>query len=414
MPIVVNQLNGGLGLQVTPTAKVGALIFGVPAAPVTAQPGFTPLALLTPTVVYSEQDLINIGITAAWDAGGSVPTQVLKQCRDYWKRMGTGNPLYIMLIVNTVLVADIVNVANTANAFALLNQFGSQIDTVGVVRYPPAAYAPTITQAIDPDIVNAIPLAQALRKSFFDRNAARVRFHLEAKLLNLTVPANVYDCTTATAPHVSVVAANDIAGYSGASIGLSVGKTCSISEQINIGRVLDGAEPIADQANAYFSNGLSYRSFSNIASILTTLQAKNYIVFIQEDGQSGWFFSDDPTCVSNTNDYSRQTNTRVMDAVTQVVSNVNALRVKDNAIVDPTTGFLDQAYAQAWINDIQLALDTQITGKGKASGVTPTINLNQNVISLSAVVQNTKVVPRPVVRTITQNIGFSNPVLGRP
>ena len=79
--------------------------------------------------------------------------------------------------------------------------------------------------------------------------------------------------------------------------------------------------------------------------------------------------------------------------------------------VNPANGFIDERDAQAFEAQVNSQLKSGIVSTGDASGTSVVVNRSSNILSTSNLPVTVRVVPLSYMKTITTNIGFSNPAL---
>jgi hypothetical protein len=396
--VQINIQNGALGIVPgTADGVAGLVMSGVAVA--------TKIALLEPKQIFSTDDAKALGLDAAYDTANS--TKVWKHISDFYAQAGEGAELWIMLVVNTTLMADMCDKANDI-AKKLLNAASGRIRLLGIHRIPDGAYEPTYDNELDDDVIDAVATLQALAEDFA---AAYKPFRgvIEGRDFQGTV-ADLYDLRGDSANAVSVILANNEA-TTGAAIGLVLGRLAKIPVQRNIGRVKDGNLGVS---KAYLSDGEELvDSTTGVVNYsdgeLATAHDLGYIVMRKYQGKSGFYFADDPTAAPVSDDYGQIGRGRVIDKALVIAYTTYVDELLDEIEIDPATGQINPAVIKSYQGKIANAINTNMINE--ISGLTVTIDPAQNVLSTSKVKVKLAIVPVGYAKTIEVDLGFSNPAL---
>lgn len=384
----INVLNGNLpGVIPTDDALCGLLLQGVNAAS---------LNLLTPKLLTSLQDAIDVGIDADYDTDNSVA--VYKHIKEFYDEAGTGARLWIMLVGQAVTMAAMTTKTEADYAVKLLNAADGKIRLLGVSRSPAEGYTPTVTNGIDVDVENAITTAQALVEEYAG-NYKPFRVVLECRAYDGDA-GNVVDLTAKEKNAVAVVL-GDTASGAGSAVGLLLGRLASIPVQRNPGRVKDGSLNIT---TAYIGSETVATAEGDIA----TLHGKGFITFRRYVGKAGFYFTDDPTCTLTTDDYRSLARGRVIDKAIVIAYSTFVNEILDEVAID-SNGRIETVKAKYYQSIIESAVDLAMTSESEISSFSATIDPEQNVLSTNKITVEARIVPVGYAKEIVVNLGFENP-----
>ena len=276
--------NGGLG-AVTPTDDaVCGLLLQTDVAP-------SGLALLTAKQIFSLDDAVALGITAAFDTTNTC--RVYKHIKEFYDEAGSGAELWFLLTSKAVTMSNLLDKTQANYAVKLLNAAQGKIRVLGATRSPASGYTPVTTGwGVDADAGAALTLAQALAEEYA---VAFKPLRVVVEGLYFTgEPADLKDLRTLTNNRTAMLIGDTSSG-NGAAVGLLMGRIASIPVQRNIGRVKDGA---AVALAIYYATATLEASGSKPLAV----HNKGFVTFRQFVGKAGYFFSDDPTAVVASDD----------------------------------------------------------------------------------------------------------------
>lgn len=387
--ISISLTSGALGL-VAPGADgvCGMVLNGVAA---------TSLALGTSKQGFSLADFIAVGIDAAYDTTNSV--KVYRQIKEFYDEAGDGAELWVMLVSQATNIQTILD-KTTSNAKKLLDDSAGRIKFLGVCRNPAGGYTPsTSANQIDLDVVNALTTGQALTD---DMQAA-------FRPISIVIEGYAYTGTTSgladlkakTSKNLSVLIGNSESGAR-AAIGLLLGRLASVPVQRNPGRVKDGALLIT-------AGYLGTSAFESVEASAAAIHDKGFITLRKYTGKAGYYFSDDPTAVAATDDYSSLARVRVINKAIRIAYSTYVEEILDEVEIDPTTGFISAAKAKYYQSLIERAVNTAMAGE--ISGFSAYVDPTQNVLSTNKICIDARIVPFGYAKEIQVSLGFSNKVI---
>ena len=193
----------------------------------------------------STADLTTYGITAENNP------LAYKEITAFYQKTGDGAELHLLMVAEATTLTQMCAAEDGSPLRKLLDGAQGRIRLVGVNRLPPAEYKAETTQGIDEDAITAAAAAQSVC----------LTYQKKMRSFRLLMPAPAYDDTSdalykpreGSYNAVPFVLASDDPATKTAAIGQILGRAASVSPQVSIARVRDGA--IA--TDGYLTNGKS-------------------------------------------------------------------------------------------------------------------------------------------------------------
>jgi hypothetical protein len=219
-------------------------------------------------------------------------------------------------------------------------------------------------------------------------------------------------------PSVSVVLAQSGAGvgkslytakgYSITSLGNALGCTSAAAVHQNIGALelfplSDGTE----MSIGALANGDEILTLT--PTLLDAIHAKGYIIPEVYPSDTQVYYTDSPTCVSETDDFAYIENNRTIDKAARQARFYVQPKLKSTLYVQ-ADGTLDEVTLAVFEDLVDQALG-EMEAAGEISAYETIIDPAQDVLATSALLIQVDIVPAGVARTITINLGFK-PKLG--
>lgn len=357
------------------------------------------LALGVSKQIFGLDEAEAVGITAAYDTTNSM--DVYRQIKEFYDSAGDGAELWIMLVSQAT---NITSILDKTQAFAkkLLTDAGGRIRLLAVSRNPAVGYTPnTTTNQVDVDVFNALVTGQALAD---DMQAAfmPVRFIIEGYAFTGTT-SSLGNLKAQTKPNVSVLIGDTETGAR-SMVGILLGRLAKIPVQRNPGRVKDGSLPIL----AAFLGAATLESNESAA---IAIHDKGYITVRRYSGKAGYYFTDDPTAVAATDDYSSLARCRVVDKAIRIAYATYVEEILDEVEINPANGQIATVKAKYYQALIENAVNTAMTANGEVSSFEAFVDPAQNVLSTGKICIDARIVPVGYAKAIEIKIGFSNPAL---
>ena len=383
--VKINYLNGLLGtVPDNQDGLLGMLVLGATAVSTTFVLG-TPYRLVRP------EDLSALGITSTNNA------RIVDLVKQFYAEAEEGTPVYLIGLAATAMTT-VLDVDNGPMK-AILQQLNGSLR--GLIVASASTASVTVTDGLDPDVLTAMPKAQALAEWAADNLYAPIFVILEGR--HFESAADAPDLKSLAYNRVGVFIGDVVASSINAAVGTLAGLVASIPVQRNIGRVASGSlAPVAMYIGA--------NKVDVAMSVVDALYAKGYICPRIYTGLSGYYMVDDPLAVAGTDDYAHLTARRTVDKAARIAY-VTMLQFLLDEIEVNTDGTMQPAVLKSWQAAVEDAINNQMTAAGELSAVDGSgckffIDPAQNVLSTSKVEGTLKVRPFGYAREITVNIGF--------
>ena len=402
--VLVNYLDGQIGSTGFSEDGVAAMILSGVAIPIDANTGVGFDLGTTLGPFFGIKEVQQKGITAEYDTTNSL--KVYAHCVDFYRQAGEGAELYLMLVPKTVTMAEMLDTANADYATKLLQGLKGRIKLLGVGRTPDAAYTPTLSEELDPDVIAALLNADILVKTEQDLHRP-LQILIEGRDFQGNAAA-VSDLRTQTANRASVCLGWHDGDYAGSWLGLVLGKMAGIPVQRNLARVKDGNLGIR---KAYVVTATAPTAKKTIEEYghgnLKLLHQKGYIIPRAYPSLAGYYLNDDPVAVDITTDYNSISRGRVADKAARIAYQVYVRELLDDFALEQ--GKLPVALIKAFEQSIKKQLDLQMTNNAEVSSVTPLIDTKQDVIATAELKVTLNIEPVGSAKKITIDLGFVNP-----
>jgi hypothetical protein len=382
---IANNRLGGVNPTIDSTA--GLILSGV------ALPG---LPLNAPTAVYSLDDAEKLGITEAFDTTNSVKSH--RHISDFYQKAAVGTELWIMTVSAATAVTDICDKSKNI-ARKLLMESGGRIRIWGVAVSSPAVYSPVTTAGIDADVLNAAAKVQELCDEMALTHYIPTRCILPGRFWGGTAGV-LSDLKEMSNNRAAILLHSLGEGSKDAAVGFALGLLSGLQVQRNIGRVANGDLKISE---AYLTDGETRAE--DLMNIQNTINDKGYIFPMLRPGRAGYFYNDDPTATSGTDDYSALSRGRVIDKVQRLAYDVYLDFINDDYAVTPE-GNPSPVALKSMQGSIDDVVSQVMTAANEISGFQAYIDPVQDVIGAGEIRVELNVLPRAYYKTIKVVLGF--------
>jgi hypothetical protein len=286
--------------------------------------GYNNITLNVAYQVFGLDDF-NQRVLIANNAVGFYVTEAYRQVQEFYAEAGTGAELWVMFADPAATTSQLFTDGTIRN---LVNAAEGRIHIIGVSRFLEAEPNTPTPDGLDPDILSALPAAQAMANDFAKR-AMPVRVLLDGKRLgDITALKNL---RTYTYNRVGVCLASSN-GAKNSAIGLLLGRVASVAPNINIGRVKSG-QVLTD--TGYLTNGQTVKAFGVQAE---AVHNKGYIFLRRFPTRAGLYWNDDLMAALPTDDYFSLSNGRVIDKAHRIAYDTFLNELKDTVLVDEIPG----------------------------------------------------------------------------
>ena len=383
--VKINYLNGLLGTAPdNQDGLLGLVVLGATAVSTTFVLG-KQYRLVRP------EDLVGLGITATNNA------RIVELVNQFFAEAEEGTPVYLIGIEATSMtsVLDV----ESGPMKSILQELRGALR--GLIVASASTAAATVVDGLDPDVLTAMPKAQALADWAADSLYAPIFVILEGRHFESADDAP--DLKTLAYNRVGVFIGDVVTGSINAAVGTLAGRIAASPVQRNIGRVATGALAPAEMF-------IGSSSVDQAMSVVDVLYSKGYICPRIYVGLSGYYLVDDPLAVAGTDDYAHLTARRTVDKAARIAY-LTMLQFLLDEIEVNTDGTMQTPVLKSWQAAVEDAINAQMSAAGELSVVDGSgckffIDPSQNVLSTSKVEGVLKVRPYGYAREIVVNIGF--------
>lgn len=334
--------------------------------------------------VYNLADAVDQGYTLEDEP------DMYRHIKEFYGEAGGNQELWVMGVVNTMTMEDMLTDSNEDGAKKLINSASGKIRLLAVYRKPDGGYDPG-ADFMDADVANAVTAS----KTFCEARLAELvplRVILEGRV-NDEESGTIYQPTTAANGFAGIVlggSAND----GSASVGTMLGRAAKYGAHIKIGKVANGVLSLT----ACYIGTKAIKDVTN----LETLHDKGYISFMNHPQKAGFYFGKDN--MASTDDYRRLTSGRIVDKAAVIAAATYIEELQGEVEVD-TAGkisTLDLNHLQGRINQ-----QVQVGMAGQISAFDSYINPDQNIVSTETLALKLSVTPLGYTSQINIEIGLN-------
>ena len=348
--------------------------------------GSTSGLLGVPKVVYNLDDAVSQGFTEADEP------DMYRHLKEFYAELGGSQELHVMIVADTMTMADMLDNTNANGAKKLLNDAQGRVRLLGVFRNPGSGYDGG-ADFIDADVSDALTNSLVFGQARLAENAP-IRMLIEGRVEN----------PSASNTLIPKEAGNGFAGVllggtlndGSASIGLLLGRAVKYSAEIKIGKVANGALSVS---KVYIGD----KELKDVAA-LDTLHGNGFISFTTHPQKSGIFFGIDR--MATTTDYRLLAYGRVIDKAALIATAVYVEQLEGEVDIDANGNIseLDLAALESNIKrQINVSMGTQI------SSVTVYINPSQNLINTGKLTVKLSITPKGYTSEIDVELGLLAP-----
>ncbi|MBB4117866.1 hypothetical protein GGR32_000138 [Mesonia hippocampi] len=382
--VTININNDRLGqTNQTEDTIAGMIITGSTVA------GTNNITVGTANQIFSLESAEAIGITK--DGTNSFAYNAIKE---FYAKAGKGAELWLMLTTASIKMSEQLD---TTGSYAptLLNAASGRIRTLVVSQKSNTGI--TTGNGLDEDVDLAVTKAQELANAHANKYKP-LRVIIDGKDFTGTV-ADLKDYKKASSNRVAILLGNASAGKN-AAVGMILGKIAANPVQRSIGRVRDGDLGIVA---AYLNNG---EAIETLEDAWEAIHNKGYIFLRTIPGKAGYFFTDDPTLTSDSDDLSSLKRVAVIDKATLIALSVYTENILDE-IPLAENGQISPALIGNWRSDIEAAINQQMTVEGEISGVRASIDPSQDILGTNEFKVTLDILPVGYSKYISIDLGFT-------
>lgn len=198
-----------------------------------------------------------------------------------------------------------------------------------------------------------------------------------------------------------------------AALGLFLGSLSKVHVGRNVGRIRNGRVFGVQRPELSGGQALLGGSFSD--DDFDIIHDKGYIFLDKYPGQSGFYWSDDPTCAPYYSSEGYISLVRVRNKAAKIAAATYVSRLKDEFEIDTSTGRLSPIVVKTLQNELERAIAQEMitpadpSREREISGASVRIDPEQNILATGKIVVNLTVYPLGIGRVIETNIVVENP-----
>ncbi|GIV39377.1 MAG: hypothetical protein KatS3mg033_1177 [Thermonema sp.] len=372
---------------------------------------------------YSYSEQVFTSLKQAQDAGLSESADatygylLYEHIRDFYSENPNGE-IHLLRLPEAATYNSLFT-PGSAGYTTLSNYLSSQNGHISIVGFCLRPAVENHSGSLSDDLLSAIPMAH----SFAMQEFAKLRpvvFIFEGRKFSGTAAAAA-DLRALEAGSCAVVIGRDRLRASAlssidpnyAAIGLFLGSLSKVHVGRNVGRIRNGRVFGVQRPELSGGQALLRGSFSD--DDFDIIHDKGYIFLDKYPGQSGFFWSDDPTCTSSYSSDAYISSVRVRNKAAKIAAATYVSRLKDGFEIAPSTGRLSPIVVKTLQNELERAIVQEMVTPAdpgrerEISGVSVRIDPEQNILATGKIVVNLTVYPLGVARTIETNIVIENP-----
>lgn len=344
--------------------------------------------LYTPLTVYSLADAENQGITAEAEPSAH------RHIKEFYAEVAGNQLLYVLLLANTVTMAEALNNSNATGAKLLTSFAGGTIRLLGVCHSPAGGYDGG-EDYMDADVAAAVTAAGTFGAARLAELAPlRVLVEGRVMLANETSPT-IYHPTAGSINYAGVVLGGSLNDGS-ASVGTALGRLVSYPAEIKMGKVANGPLQLA-------SCFIGTKTLAQLTN-LDALHGYGYISFMQYANKAGYYFGIDR--MANTTDYRLLAYCRVVDKCAVIAAQVYTNQLESEVDLTPAGKITPLA-----ARHLQDTIESQVNNLmgDQISSFTTSIDLTQDVLNTSTLTIKLGITPKGYTSVINIDLGLASP-----
>lgn len=377
--------DGALGRTTATDDGVAAMVLtGIAAAG---------MALNTPKQVFTLNEAEALGITTA------THPHAHGQIADFYDQALSGAELWIVLVAETTLAADVF-VAGTGPMDKVLTAAGGRVTIAATSMGRAAGYAPVPTGILDYNVSTVAAAAQTLANAWAAK-FGYVRIVLDGTYM--ITPLAAVASMKGAGENVSVFVGASETGKRASSMGRFMGRLARIPVHQSIARVKTGYF----SANGALTSGNALSTYSD--GQITSLHDAGYIGLRPFMGMFGVYVTDDVTLAGPDSDFSSISRGRVMDKAARLAYQAYVQELNDT--VELTKEGLLTPTKVSYLEDVMdRRLKQRLISEGNASDAKTYVNPAQNILATDGLEIVVSVLPLGSLKWIKVKLGFTNPL----
>jgi hypothetical protein len=311
---------------------------------------------------------------------------------EFYGELGGNQELHIMIVPNTMTLAQMLDDTNASGAKKLLAAAGGKVRLLGVFRHPVGGYnggAAFIDSDVATAITNSLVFGQARVVEL-----APVRMLIEGRVQNPGA-GNTLTPSASSNGFSGIVLGGSLNDGS-ASVGLALGRAVKYGAEIKVGKVANGPLSIN---TVYIGTSL----LKDVAN-LVALHDAGFISFMTHPGKAGFFFGIDH--MASTDDYRLLAYGRVIDKASLIAAAVYTDELENEVEVNE-----DGTLATDVITHLEEKIKQAITANmgAQISALNVYINPNQDIVNTNKLVVKLGVIPKGYTTFVEVDLGLVAP-----
>ena len=358
----------------------------------------TTLALGTAYLVTKLDDLAALGIT---NGVSDANKHIYKAVQEFYSEAPEGTKLWLYVVADTNTMANMLDKDGTIGK-AFIEKTNGAVRVLTIVRKAANNYSPTITDALDSEVMTAAAKAQALAEWACDNKYAPF-FTILPGLSYSGTAASLASLATSSYNRVGILIGDTVSNSGDACVGVLLGRISSIPVHRSIARVKTGAigntalfikDKVAEDGNPDVIHDAGY------------ICPRTFV------GKAGYFWSDDKLATAASDDYALIPRRRTIDKAFRI-----AYATLIEELSDEITLTNDGKIPAAVCKSLEAVVESAIvTNMGENLGTDPDdqtdkgvqcyVNPDQVVASTSKVTVKLRVKPYGYLKYIDVYLGF--------
>jgi hypothetical protein len=339
-----------------------------------------------PKVVYSLADAESKGYTE------DAEPVAHRHLKEFYNEVGGNQELYIMLVPETMTMAQMVTNTEANGAKKALALSNGRVRLLGIFRTPGEGYAPG-SGFFDADVASALTTSKVFAEARL-AELTPVRILIEGRVTDAEAN-NTLQPRESGNGFAGVVAGGTLDDGS-ASVGLALGRAVKFGAEIKLGKVANGPLSIT----SCFIGDTPVNEFAGLA----TLHGAGFISFLQHPNKAGYYFGIDR--MASTDDYRLLAYGRVVDKAAIIAAAVYIEDLEGEVDVD-ANGNIDSLALSAM--EARIAQQLNVAMATQISGLEVYINPAQNIINTGTLTVQLRVRPKGYKSFINIDLGLIAP-----
>jgi hypothetical protein len=337
-------------------------------------------------IINGIDDAVTQGITLAAEPAA------YRQLSEFYGELGGKQTCYLLLLPNTVTLAEMIDPAIANHANLLLASTGGTEGYLAIFKSNPVGYDPG-ADFMDQDVAAAVAMAKTF-VTYWNDKLRFFRVIIEGRVADETKPT-IYAPNIAANGFAQVVLGGSMNDGS-ASVGAALARKVKYPCHIKTGKVANG--PLALQ-NVYIGTKL----LKDVANLIT-LHGLGYNTFITYPDHPGVYFGIDN--MASNDDFKIMVHGAVCDAVARVARSVYVDDLEGEVDANPD-GTITEEDAKHLEDTIELKVNSNLASRISKDGFKCIVDRSVNIINTNSTVIQLSVRPKGYKTFINVTIGLT-------